>query len=41
MQPPGGRADVLGHGGGEGDDVVLGDLLDFLDAREVERGRAP
>ncbi len=36
MEPPGGRADPLRDGGGEGDHVVLGDLLDFLDARDVE-----
>src|SRR5689334_7350653 len=36
MKPPGGGTDVLGDGGGEGDDVVLGNLLDFLDAGDVE-----
>ena len=40
MEPPGGRTDVLGDGGGEGDDVVLGDLFDFLDAVELKRARA-
>ena len=28
---------MLGDGGGKRDDVVLGDLLDFLDACNVER----
>ncbi len=32
-----GRSDVLRHGGGEGNHVVLGGPLDFLDARDVER----
>ena len=41
MQPAGRRADVLGDGGGEGDDVVLGDLLDFLDAGDVEAAALP
>ena len=36
MQPARRRADVLGHRGRERDDVVLGDLLDFLDAGDVE-----
>src|SRR4051812_38097456 len=38
MQPPGGRTDALGDRGGESDDIVLGDLLDFLDAIDVEGG---
>ncbi len=29
---------MLGDGGGEGDDVVLRDLLDFLDAVDTEAG---
>ena len=40
VQPARRGADVLGHGGREGDDVVLGDLFDFLDARDVEARRA-
>ena len=36
MQPARGRADVLGDGGREGDDVVLRDLFDVFDARDVE-----
>ena len=34
------RPDVLGHGRRERDDVVMRRLLDFLDARDVERARA-
>src|SRR5512132_4556944 len=37
MQPPCGRPDLLGNRGGEGDDVVLGGLLDFLDPIDPER----
>ena len=33
VQPAGSRTDLLGDGGREGDDVVLGRALDFLDAR--------
>ena len=33
-----GVADVLGHVGEEGDDVVVGGLLDLVDAGDVERG---
>jgi hypothetical protein len=40
VQPPRGRPDALGHRRREGDDVVLRGLLDLLDARHVERGRA-
>ena len=36
MEPPGGGTDVLGDGRREGDDVVLRDLLDCLDAGDVE-----
>ena len=36
VQPAGGRADVLGDRGRERDDVVLGDLFDRFDARDVE-----
>ena len=36
VQPARRRADVLGHRGRERDDVVLGDLLDFFDAGDVE-----
>ena len=32
---------MLGDGGGKGDDVVLGDLLDFLDAFDVEPAALP
>ena len=38
MQPAGGRTDMLGHRGGEGNHVVMGDPLDLLDARHVEAG---
>ena len=38
VQPSRRRADVLGHRGRERDDVVLGDLFDLLDARDVEAG---
>ena len=37
VQPARRRPDVLGHGGREGDDVVLRGLLDLLDAGDVER----
>ena len=37
MEPARGGPDVLGDGGREGDDVVLRDLLDLLDAGDVER----
>ena len=37
VHPPGRRADLLGDRGRERDDVVLRDLLDFLDAGDVER----
>ena len=37
MQPARRRPDLLGDRRRERDDVVLGDLLDFLDARDVER----
>ena len=30
--------DVLGHVGEERDDVVVGDALDLVDARDLERG---
>ena len=36
MQPARRRSDLLGDGGREGDDVVLGGLLDLFDARDVE-----
>ena len=36
VQPAGRRPDLLGHGRRERDDVVLGDLFDFLDAGDVE-----
>ena len=36
VEPAGLLADVLGHGGREGDDVVPGLRLDLLDARDVE-----
>ena len=39
MQPPaGGRADVLGDVGGEGDDVVIDSALDLLAPLHGERG---
>src|SRR5215212_958866 len=38
MKPAAGRADAFGDGGGERDDVVLGDLLDFFDTLDAERG---
>ena len=41
MEPSCGRADVFGHGGGERNHVVLGDLLDFLDAGHVESAALP
>ena len=41
VQPPGGGPDVLGHRGGERDHVVLGDLLDFFDAGDVEPRPGP
>ena len=34
------RADEFGQMGQEGDDVVLGDGFDLVDARDVELGRA-
>ena len=37
MQIPRGRPDVLGHGRRERNHVVMGRLLDFLDAGDVER----
>ncbi len=37
MQPASRRPDVLGDGLSERDDVVLGALFDFFDARDVER----
>ena len=37
MQPACGRPDFFSHGRRERDDVVLGDLFDFVDARDVER----
>ena len=40
MQPSRGRPDVLGDRGRERDHVVLGDLFDLLDARDVEAGAA-
>ena len=40
VQPARRRPDVLGDRGREGDDVVLGGLLDFLDAGDVEARRA-
>ena len=36
VKPARRRADLLGHGGGEGNHVVLGRLLDLFDARDVE-----
>ena len=36
VQPARRGADMLGHGGRERDDVVLGDFFDLLDARDVE-----
>ena len=36
MQPARRRPDLLGDRRREGDDVVLGGLLDFFDARDVE-----
>ena len=41
VQPAGRRADLLGHRGGEGNDVVLGDSFDFVDARDVEGALRP
>ena len=41
VQPAGGGSDVLGDRGREGDDVVLGDLLDGFDAGDVELAPAP
>ena len=38
VQPARRRPDLFGDRGGEGDDVVLGDLLDRFDARHVEPG---
>ena len=38
VQPAGRRPDLFGDRGGEGDDVVLRDLLDRFDARHVEPG---
>ena len=40
VQPARRRTDVLGHRRRERDDVVLGDLLDFFDAGDVEARRA-
>ena len=36
MQPPCGRAHVFRHGSGKGDDVVLGDFFDGVDARDIK-----
>ena len=36
VKPPRGRADVLGHSSREGDDVVLSNFFDLLDARDIE-----
>ena len=36
MEPAAGGADVLGHVGGEGDEIVVRDALDLVDARDVE-----
>ncbi len=36
MQPAGGGTNMLGNRRGEGDHVVLGDLLDFFDPGDVE-----
>ena len=36
VQPARGGTDVLGHGGRERDNVVLRDLFDLFDARDVE-----
>ena len=41
VQPARRRPDVLGDRRGEGDDVVLGGLLDFLDPGDVERALLP
>src|SRR5688500_13817242 len=41
MQPPRRVADVFGDGGRKSDDVVLGDLLDFFDACDVETCALP
>ena len=41
VEPPRRGADVLGHGGGEGDDVVLRDLFDFFDPLDVEPAAFP
>ncbi len=38
MEPAGVRADDLGDGGGEGDDVVADLGFDFVDAVEAEVG---
>ena len=41
MEPPCRRADMFGHRGGKRNHVVLGDLLDFLDAGHVESAALP
>ena len=41
MQPARGRADVLGNGGREGDDVVLCGFFDGGDAGDVELRLSP
>ena len=41
MQPAGVGAHALLHEGEEGDDVVLGDLLNLLDAAAVVGGEVP
>ena len=41
VKPPRGGTDMFGHGGGKGDDIVLGDLLDLFDARDVEPAAFP
>ena len=38
MEPPSGWTHVFGDSGRERDDVVLGDLLDLLDAIDAETG---
>ncbi len=41
MKPPSRRSDMLGHRSGKSDDIVLGDLLDLLDACNVEPATLP
>jgi hypothetical protein len=41
MEPSRRRTYTLGDGGGEGDDVVLGNLLDLFDTFAGESGAGP